>query len=47
MVSEKQVKFYRKWENWILPLLFTLALLLFTSLRFDYYYSLNDDVLNP
>ena len=45
MVSEKQVKFYRKWENWILPLLFTLALLLFTSLRFDYYYSLNDDVL--
>lgn len=45
MVSEKQVNFYRKWENWILPLLFTLALLLFTSLRFDYYYSLNDDVL--
>ena len=45
MASEKQVKFYRKWENWILPLLFTLALLLFTGLRFDYYYSLNDDVL--
>ena len=45
MVSEKKVKFYRKWENWILPLLFILALLLFTSLRFDYYYSLNDDVL--
>ena len=45
MASEKQVKFYHKWENWILPLLFTLALLLFTGLRFDYYYSLNDDVL--
>ena len=29
MVSEKQVKFYRKWENWILPLLFTLARVIF------------------
>lgn len=45
MAFEKRVKFYHKWENWILPLLFTLALLLFTGLRFDYYYSLNDDVL--
>lgn len=45
MASEKKVMYYRKWENWILPLLFTLALLLFTGIRFDYYYSLNDDVL--
>ena len=44
MVSGKQVKFYRKWEKLdIAAAVYPGAS--FTSLRFDYYYSLNDDVL--
>ena len=45
MVLTKLGTLYRKWENWILPALFVLILLLLLGLRFDYYYDLNDDVL--
>lgn len=36
---------FRKYENWILPLLCLLVLFAALGLRFDYYYDLNDDVL--
>ena len=45
MVLTKLGTLYRKWENWILPALFVLILLLLLGLRFDYYYDLNDDCL--
>lgn len=36
---------FKKNENWIISFIFLAALVIFTGLKFDYFYDLNDDVL--
>lgn len=36
-------RYYRRYENWILPFVFLLILAVFLAVRWDYYYDLNDD----